>query len=76
MQVVQYVALPLIWNAVIAYVLLMTLPFAFEANISTVILFQPDVGWVAVGSGVFVTLWGPLRTGIVLSTLRPQPRRN
>lgn len=70
MQVAHYVALPLIWNAAIAYILLVTLPKAFDANISTVILFQPDVGWVAVASGVFAIVWGLLRTGIVVQTLR------
>ena len=43
-QIARYVALPLIWNAAIAYLLLVTLPKAFEANSSTVILFQPDIG--------------------------------
>ena len=70
MQIVRYIALPFIWNAAIAYVLLVTLPYAFEANISTVILFQPDIGWVAVISGVFAILWGLLRTAIFM---RSQP---
>src|SRR5262249_15215758 len=65
MQVARYIALPLIWNAAIAYMLLVILPMAFEANISTVILFQPDVGWIAAVSGVFAIVWGLLRTGIV-----------
>jgi hypothetical protein len=46
------------------------LPKAFAANISTVILFQPDIGWVAAVSGVFAIVWGVLRTGIVISTFR------
>jgi hypothetical protein len=46
------------------------LPKAFAANISTVILFQPDVGWVAAVSGVFAIVWGVLRTGILISTFR------
>jgi hypothetical protein len=33
--------------------LLVALPIAFEANISTVLLFQPDVGWVALVGGIF-----------------------
>ncbi len=69
-QIVRYVALPLIWNAAIAYVLLVILPKAFEVDISTMILLQPDVSWVAVASGVFAIVWGLLRTGIVVSTLR------
>ena len=52
-QIVRYVALPLIWNAAIAYVLLVTLPKAFEVDISTMILIQPDASWVAVASGIF-----------------------
>jgi len=62
--------LPLIWNAALAYVLLVTLPKAFEVDISTMILVQPDVSWVAVASGVFAIVWGLLRTGIVISSLR------
>jgi hypothetical protein len=60
----------LIWNAALAYVLLVTLPVAFGANIPTVILFQPDVGWVAVVSGVFAIVWGAISTGIGISMLR------
>jgi hypothetical protein len=70
MQVARYVALPLIWNAAIAYILLVTLPGAFGAEMSVILLFQPDVGWVAVISGVFAIVWGLLRTGIVISPLR------
>ncbi len=70
MQVARYVVLPLIWNAAIAYILLVTLPKAFGANISTVILFQPDVGWVAVVSGVFAIVWGAISTSVGISMLR------
>jgi CubicO group peptidase (beta-lactamase class C family) len=70
MQIARYIALPFIWNAAIAYVLLVTLPSAFEANISTVILFQPDVGWVAVVGGVFAIVWGVISTSIGISMLR------
>ncbi len=70
MQIVRYIVLPFIWNGVIAYVLLVTLPIAFGANISTVILFQPDVGWVAVISGVFAIVWGVISTSIGITLLR------
>ena len=70
MQVARYIALPLIWNAAIAYILLVILPSAFGAKMSVILLFQPDFGWVAVISGVFAVVWGLLRTGIVISTLR------
>jgi CubicO group peptidase (beta-lactamase class C family) len=69
-QIARFVALPLIWNAALAYVLLVTLPKAFEVDISTMILIQPDAGWVAVVSGVFAIVWGILRTGIVVQTMR------
>ena len=69
-QIARYIALPLIWNAAIAYILLVTLPKAFDANISTVILFQPDVGWVAVSSGIFAIVWGIISTSIGISMLR------
>ena len=70
MQIARYVALPLIWNAAIAYILLVALPKAFESNISTVILFQPDVGWVAAISGIFAIVWGVISTSIGISMLR------
>jgi CubicO group peptidase (beta-lactamase class C family) len=68
--VARYIALPLIWNAALAYILLVILPKAFGANLSTVILFQPDVGWVALVSGVFAILWGAISTSIGISMLR------
>ena len=71
-QVGRDVALPLICNAAIAYVLLVTLPKAFEVDISTMILLQPDVSWVAVASGVFAIVWGLLRTGIVIAGLNKE----
>lgn len=72
--VARYIALPLIWNAAIAYILLVILPKAFGANLSTVILFQPDVGWVALVSGVFAILWGAISTSIGISMLRQAAR--
>jgi CubicO group peptidase (beta-lactamase class C family) len=70
MQVARYIALSLLWNAALAYILLVILPRAFAANLSAVILFQPDLGWVAAVSGVFAILWGMLRTGILILTMR------
>jgi hypothetical protein len=70
MQVTRYIGLPLIWNAAIAYILLVALPITFDAKMSVILLFQPDVGWVALISGIFAIAWGLLRTGIVISTLR------
>jgi hypothetical protein len=70
MQVARYITLPFIWNAAIAYVLLVTLPSAFGSKLSVILLFQPDVGWVAVISGVFAIVWGLFRTSIVISTQR------
>ena len=64
------VALPLIWNAAIAYVLLVALPKAFEVDIPTMILVQPDVSWIAVIRGVFAIVWGLLRTIIVVPNMR------
>lgn len=69
MQVARYIALPVIWNALLAYILLETLPMAFDANISTIMLFQPDVGWVALISGVFAIIWGVISTSIGVSML-------
>jgi len=76
MQIIaRHIALPLIWNAAIAYILLVTLPGTFGAKMSVILLFQPDVGWVATISGVFAIVWGLLRTGIVISTLRQTFKR-
>jgi hypothetical protein len=75
MQVARYIVLPLIWNAALAYVLLVTLPKAFGSNISTVILFQPDVGWVAVVSGVFAMVWGVISASMGISMWRQTVKR-
>lgn len=74
-QVVRYFTLLFIWNAAIAYVLLVILPTAFDANISTVILFQPDVGWIALVSGVFAIAWGLISSGIGISMFRQTVKR-
>ena len=65
-----HIALPLIWNAIIAYMLLVTLPGAFGSTMPVILLFQPDVGWVAMISGTVAIVWGLLRTGIMISALR------
>ena len=70
MQIARYIALPFVWNAAIAYILLMILPGAFGAKISVILLFQPDVGWIAVISGIFAIVWGVISTGIGISMLR------
>lgn len=70
MQVARYIALPLIWNTAIAYILLVILPIAFGAKMSVILLFQPDVGWVAIITGIFAILWGLLRTSFFV---RSQP---
>ena len=75
MQVVRYIALPFIWNAAIAYILLVALPIAFGAKMSVILLFQPDVGWVAVISGVFAIVWGIISIGIGISMLRQTVKR-
>ena len=65
-----FIVLPLLWNAIIAYVLLIFLPTAFGANLRAMILFQPDVGWIAVIGGIFALVWGFLRTSIVTYMMR------
>jgi len=69
-QVARFIALLLIWNAVVAYLLLILLPVTFDASLEAIILFQPDVGWIAVISGVFAIVWGVISTGIGISMLR------
>lgn len=70
MQVIRFIALPLIWNATIACILLVILPVAFGAKMSVILLFQPDVGWVATITGIFAILWGLLKTNLFM---RRQP---
>jgi hypothetical protein len=74
-QVACYVALAVIWNAAIAYALLFELPSAFGADMSTVLLFQPDVGWVAGASGVFAIVWGVVSTSVGIAMLRQTATR-
>ena len=69
-QMTRFIALSLIWNSVVAYILLILLPITFGANLKAVILFQPDVGWMAVISGIFAIVWGVISTGIGISMLR------
>jgi hypothetical protein len=72
--IARHIALPLICNAAIAYVLLVTLPKAFDVDIATMILLQPDAGWVAVISGLFAIVWGAINTGIGISMLRQRAK--
>ena len=74
-QAAHFIALPLIWNALLAYLLLILLPIAFGANLTTVLLFQPDVGWVALITGIFAIVWGAISTGIGISMSRHTVKR-
>lgn len=76
MQAARLIALPLIWHALLAYILLILLPMAFQADLPTILLFQPDVGWVALISGIFAVVWGIVRTGIGISMLRQPVQRS
>jgi CubicO group peptidase (beta-lactamase class C family) len=74
-QAARFIVISLLWNAVVAYILLILLPLAFHANLGAVLLFQPDVGWIAIVSGIFAVVWGLLRTGIVILTFRQSVTR-
>jgi hypothetical protein len=74
-QIARHVAVPLIWNAALAYLLLVALPQAFEANFPVMILLQPDASWLAVVSGVFAIVWGIISTGIGISMLPQTVKR-
>jgi len=69
-ETIRFIVLPLLLNVVIAYILLIYLPVTFGANLQAMILFQPDVGWIAIISGVFALVWGFLRTGIAIYVMR------
>jgi len=47
MPLVRHIALSLVWNASLVYVLPMTLTSALGARMSVIALFQPDIGRVA-----------------------------
>ena len=74
-QAARFTALTLIWNVVVAYILLVLLPVAFASGLRTVILFQPDVGWMAVMSGSFAMIWGVISSSIGISMLRHTLKR-
>ena len=54
----------------LARLLLILLPITFGADLPVILLFQPDVGGVAVVSGIFAIVWGVMITGIRISMLR------
>lgn len=70
-QVMRFIVFPLIWNAAIAFILLVILPIAFETKMPVILLFQPDIGWTASITGGFAILWGLLRTGLFVGN-RPE----
>jgi hypothetical protein len=73
-QRIRFIGLSIIGNAALAYLLLVLLPAGFGANLGAVLLFQPDVGWVAVISGSFAMMWAVISTGIGISIMRrPTP---
>ena len=74
-QAARFIALPLIWNALLAYVLLIRLPIAFGADLPAILLFQPDVGWVAVISGIFAIVWVVINTSIGILMLQRTVQR-
>jgi CubicO group peptidase (beta-lactamase class C family) len=69
-ELARSIALSLTWNAAIACILLVIVPVAFGTKMSVILLFQPDVGWIAIVSGIFAIVWGLLRTGILISRMR------
>jgi hypothetical protein len=69
-QAACFTALTLIWNVVVAYILLVLLPVAFNSGLRTVILFQPDVGWMAVMSGIVAMIWAVISSSIGISMMR------
>jgi CubicO group peptidase (beta-lactamase class C family) len=74
-QAARFITLSLIWNTLLAYVLLFLLPIAFAADLPAILLFQPDVGWVAVISGIFAILWGLISIGMGILMLRQSVTR-
>jgi len=74
MQVTCSIILPLIWNTAAAFILLVILPITFGTKMLVILLFQPDVGWVATISGVFAIVSGMLRTGIIILDIRQASR--
>lgn len=69
-QAISFVSGPILWGTALGCVLLLLLPTAFGANLAAMLLFQPDVGWVATVTGLFAIIWGIASSGFRVSLVR------
>jgi CubicO group peptidase (beta-lactamase class C family) len=70
MSIVRHVVLPLLLYLPLALVFLVGVPMVFRNPWPVLLLFYPDIGWVALAAGVLALGWTLIRTGIALSMLR------
>jgi hypothetical protein len=75
-SVVRHVVLPLVLYLPLALVFLVGVPAAFRYPWPALLLFLPDVGWVALVAGVLTLGWSMIRTGVALSALLRRNRAN
>ena len=62
----QHILLPLIPNLLVALTLI---PMLSRMR-GFLMLFMPDISWIAMICGSFAVVWSFLRTGLILRTLR------
>jgi hypothetical protein len=61
---------PLLTTLGAAWVLLFLVPKLFGAPLSTIRLFQPDLGWTMIASAATGVLWAVFRLGVAFSGAR------
>jgi CubicO group peptidase (beta-lactamase class C family) len=74
MSVVRQVVLPLLLYLPLALVFLLGVPATIRYPWPALLLFLPDVGWVALIAGALALGWSIIRTGVVLSALLRRSR--
>ena len=68
-QQILYLALPLVLNIGWTVLVFIAIPRISQIPWPVIMLFQPDVGWMAMLSGSIALLSGLVRTGFVLNNL-------
>jgi CubicO group peptidase (beta-lactamase class C family) len=68
-SVVRHAVLPLLLYLPLALVFLVGVPMVFRYPWPMLLIFVPDVGWVALAAGVLALGWSLIRTGVVLGAL-------
>lgn len=69
-QIAWHIGWSVTLNAALAFTLLIGLPMASSADLATIVLFQPDVGWVAATGGASAIIWAMSSIVVGLSMWR------